>query len=367
MKDLPTAEELRNVFAYNPETGALHWNVQQSRNVPVGAKAGSLASNGRLLVRYKLRQMYAHRVAWCIYYGQWPTQNVSAKNGDYTDLRIANYVEISTGQTAQKGGPRRTSTSGMKGVSWDRRRGKWIASITRNYKFINLGRYDTKEEAKAAYDKAATDMGLFVMEDAERERHYSNISRRTKMRVLWTKTLKTAGGITGWKTFEDFCREVPLAEDRYTQPAPIDPNQPVGPGNWQWLRREVVNWSDPVEKAKAHREHRGRFRIKFRDKQLRKSFGMTIDDYTRMLSEQSGVCAICFQPETSLRWGNLQPLAVDHCHTSGKVRGLLCHKCNVGIGSFSDDPDRLMRAAEYVKRHAPTTDRSNVIPIKRKE
>lgn len=72
-------------------------------------------------------------------------------------------------------------------------------------------------------------------------------------------------------------------------------------------------------------------------------FGMTPDDYLRMLDRQNGVCGIC------RRKNGKKKLCVDHCHTTGRVRGLLCTKCNKGLGIFGDDAARLVRAAEYLK------------------
>jgi hypothetical protein len=63
-------------------------------------------------------------------------------------------------------------------------------------------------------------------------------------------------------------------------------------------------------------------------------FGLTIEDYDAMHEAQGGVCAICKQPETSSRGGKVYRLAVDHDHTTGQVRGLLCFKCNSSMGSF---------------------------------
>lgn len=82
-----------------------------------------------------------------------------------------------------------------------------------------------------------------------------------------------------------------------------------------------------------------------RDWLLRRDFGIGLDDYERMLSRQGGGCAICGAAKSA----NGSRLAVDHCHTSGIVRGLLCLSCNHGIGRFKDDPGKLRRAAEYLE------------------
>lgn len=80
-------------------------------------------------------------------------------------------------------------------------------------------------------------------------------------------------------------------------------------------------------------------------------YGVTIEDYERMFAEQNGMCAICKKPETTIRKGKLMPLSVDHCHKTGKVRGLLCKKHNSAIGLLEDDVDLVMAAGEYLKRY----------------
>lgn len=62
-----------------------------------------------------------------------------------------------------------------------------------------------------------------------------------------------------------------------------------------------------------------------------------------MVERQAGCCAICGQPSK---------LVVDHCHASGEVRGLLCDDCNVGLGRYDDDPERLLAAAAYLLKQA---------------
>lgn len=81
-------------------------------------------------------------------------------------------------------------------------------------------------------------------------------------------------------------------------------------------------------------------------------YGMTEDDYIQMLLQQKGLCAICGQPEIAIdkRTGLARQLSVDHCHTTGKVRGLLCNHCNHGIGKFKDSQVLLQKAIDYLNR-----------------
>ena len=84
---------------------------------------------------------------------------------------------------------------------------------------------------------------------------------------------------------------------------------------------------------------------KQRAKALRYLYNITLKDYDFMLISQAGVCKIC----NGIDNGYWNRLAVDHSHTTGLVRGLLCAKCNKGLGQFNDNPDLLIKAAYYLK------------------
>lgn len=81
--------------------------------------------------------------------------------------------------------------------------------------------------------------------------------------------------------------------------------------------------------------------VTYRDRAVERKFGMDEGEYQRMLEQQGGVCAIC-------NLTCVRELAVDHCHKTGTVRGLLCLRCNTGIGKLNDDPRLLLRAAKYL-------------------
>lgn len=72
-------------------------------------------------------------------------------------------------------------------------------------------------------------------------------------------------------------------------------------------------------------------------------YGITTEDYQSLLTAQKGVCAICKKPPGKYR------LSVDHCHTKGNVRGLLCTQCNTALGLLRDCPDNLDAAKAYLK------------------
>lgn len=81
-------------------------------------------------------------------------------------------------------------------------------------------------------------------------------------------------------------------------------------------------------------------------------FGLTSSSLKQMLEEQSGVCAICEKPETRTdpRNGQINSLAIDHDHNTGRVRGLLCGSCNTGLGLLGDNEQAVQRAIDYLRR-----------------
>lgn len=83
----------------------------------------------------------------------------------------------------------------------------------------------------------------------------------------------------------------------------------------------------------------------------RTTFGIEPVDYIKLLKKQKNVCAICSRPEWRTMRGKVRSLSIDHDHKTGKVRGLLCTDCNLGIGRLKDDPNLLRNAIKYLKRH----------------
>ncbi len=86
---------------------------------------------------------------------------------------------------------------------------------------------------------------------------------------------------------------------------------------------------------------------------IKKKYGITLDQYNELLKKQNYVCAICKQRETTIEAMSqkLKPLCIDHCHKTGKIRGLLCNRCNPMIGLSLDDIKRLQAAIDYLLRH----------------
>ena len=86
-------------------------------------------------------------------------------------------------------------------------------------------------------------------------------------------------------------------------------------------------------------------------------YNITLEKYNQLWEKQNGLCAICGKPETSKHTsGAIYKLSVDHCHTTNEVRGLLCSKCNIGLGQFQDNTNYLLLAAQYLNNYKEKKD-----------
>ena len=83
-----------------------------------------------------------------------------------------------------------------------------------------------------------------------------------------------------------------------------------------------------------------------RESNLQRLYGIGIEEYNEMFSAQEGQCKICQRHQDDFH----KTLGVDHCHDTGKIRGLLCDSCNRGIGLLGDSPDLLNRAIQYLTK-----------------
>lgn len=111
---------------------------------------------------------------------------------------------------------------------------------------------------------------------------------------------------------------------------------------------------DRESRIAYHRRRRSEIGPKRTDADLKRVYGISLAEYADIAAKQNNKCAICFNPETQFRGNRLRALAVDHCHTTGKVRGLLCSDCNTGIGKLKDDPKILQSAIRYLEKHLGT-------------
>ena len=149
-----------------------------------------------------------------------------------------------------------------------------------------------------------------------------------------------------WKS--DFLQFVADIGERPSQQHRLfraDCRKPIGPNNFIWKRSITERHPGEDRKTTEARRQRVSRSLKkeaYKGYRLKKSFGLTLDDYEKMLALQKGVCAICGQRDEHFS------LAVDHCHVTGRIRGLLCSQCNRGLGLFRDSIESLRAAINYL-------------------
>lgn len=122
---------------------------------------------------------------------------------------------------------------------------------------------------------------------------------------------------------------------------------------WYWKNREKKLALDKTYRLKNREKYLERGRRYYannknthRESILRRLYGIGVRDYDEMFEKQGRRCAVC---EVTVPGGPGRRFAIDHSHTTGRVRGLLCYMCNTGLGKFKDDSSLLRRAAAYLE------------------
>jgi len=118
------------------------------------------------------------------------------------------------------------------------------------------------------------------------------------------------------------------------------------------IRNILWRKQNPKGYILAAAKYRENNRPKLAEYKLKTRYHITPDRYDQMVAIQNNCCAICGQPEKALhnKTKKIQKLAVDHNHTTGEVRGLLCQDCNRGIGKFHENVSSLENAIKYLQK-----------------
>ena len=164
-RDNTTAERVRELFDYNPETGALI--NRTTRKGGVGSVAGYQRPDGYWMVCIDYGRYLVHRIGWLHHYGEWPAKHLDHIDQNPSNNAIANLRECDDAENAQNLHWRGYGTSGYLGVTADTRYpGRWIAKIKKNQKAHNLGSYACRTSAYVAYCTDKKQMHTFVAQDA---------------------------------------------------------------------------------------------------------------------------------------------------------------------------------------------------------
>ena len=172
-KALPSADDLRKLLTYEPETGKLFWKERPREmfesqrdfsawNARFSGKEGlgSIGTNGYKHGAIKNKTFNTHRVVWCLCYGEWPGQNIDHVNGVRTDNSISNLRNVSHAENQKNQKRSKRNTSGHTGVHWLTGVGKWYAQIMAGRQKYHLGYFDRLEDAVAARRAAEREFGF---------------------------------------------------------------------------------------------------------------------------------------------------------------------------------------------------------------
>jgi len=148
-----TAEYLKSVLDYNPQTGVFTWKVGRGGKGKKGSTAGSADTYGHRQIKVGGRAYSAHRLAWLYYYNEWPKGPLDHKDRDPANNAISNLRECTPSENAHNS-TRSRGSSKYQGVCWCKRENKWVARIGVNNKRVYLGVFDDELTAANAYREA---------------------------------------------------------------------------------------------------------------------------------------------------------------------------------------------------------------------
>lgn len=169
-----TADRARDLLAYNPETGMLHWRAPTSRHsrITIGTEAGYIRSNGYRYIKIDGRDYLAHRLAFLIITNRWPHDQIDHINGRKSDNSWLNLREADHRENHRNQRLPRNNTSGHIGVRWHNRDKRWQAYIKLNGRRKHLGYFHDLEKA-VSVRKAAERKHGYHINHGRGEKHYN--------------------------------------------------------------------------------------------------------------------------------------------------------------------------------------------------
>jgi hypothetical protein len=308
---------LREILNYDGETGVFTWK-QRIGSAVTGQRAGSM-HNGHWIIRLDGKTQMAARLAWLYEYGEWPTTVLRFKDGDTTNVAIAN-LKLST---------------------------------------ANADRLRDADAAKAYKAELRAKAGEMTQENLKKLLHYDPETGIFSWLASGSgrKLGQPAGSVwgDGYRFIHIFGRDIQAARLAWLYvygELPEGKRIRFDDGDPKNLR--ITNLRPALTVAELNKRFRTKNPNSVRNSELKKYDGMTLSQYNALLEAQGGVCAVCERPETdtdNTGTGKVRNLNVDHDHKTGAVRGLLCSACNRAAGLLADDPVRALSLATYLERH----------------
>jgi len=202
--------------------------------------------------------------------------------------------------------------------------------------------------------RAAAILADPVQRERRNARHCKNYARLKKNSSWCRKRAEDSHRRNQTKYYADVAASRKLVRERLSQMRVANTGNINGKTKaYRQQHRKQINASTKAwlvahpERAKAYR----------RAAHLQAKYKMTHKTYEEMFNAQGGVCAACGQPETSKRLGVIRHMHVDHDHATGKVRALLCHRCNSALGLLKDDRTLVANLLLYISKYQPVTRR----------
>lgn len=311
-------KRLQEILSYDPETGRFVWRDAAGPQL-AGRGAGSIRS-GHLTIFIDKKQYMAPRLAWLYVHGAWPATLLRFNDGDPTNVRLNN-LRLSV---------------------------------------ANSERLKDKEAAKAYKKDLQARAGALTQATLKEFLHYD--PKTGIFTWLTTGSGRVAGQPAGsvWQQGYRFIhiagRDHQAARLAWLYVHGEMPEGRVRFDNEDQTDLRIAN----LRLALTKKELDARFRANNPDANRRYNYtknyqGMTIEAFDTLLAGQGGVCAICGKAEQdtdNTGTEKVRMMSVDHDHTTGEVRGILCNRHNRALGMFDDSIDLLLAAAAYLERHA---------------
>jgi len=149
-----TQERLKELLAYDPETGVFTNRTTRNPRSPIGSEAGYVNTIGYRVIQVAKTKVHAHRLAWLYVYGYLPKVQIDHINRVPSDNRLSNLRLATAAENSQNTKICRRNTSGHKGVTWHKHNKKWQAQLAVNNRHLYLGQFDSIEAAVSARAEA---------------------------------------------------------------------------------------------------------------------------------------------------------------------------------------------------------------------
>lgn len=166
-KSLIDYEKIKNYLSYDENTGIVVWKKTLSNRAISGSRAGCIQKGRKRIyrvIRINKILYLEHRICWLLFFNEWPKDEIDHIDQDPTNNKILNLRVVNTQQNSTNRPIQSNNTSGIRGVSWNKKTNKWISQIETNSINKYLGSFDSIEDAAISYANAKNKLHPFACE-----------------------------------------------------------------------------------------------------------------------------------------------------------------------------------------------------------